>query len=209
MTVKRKKKGTRQRLLESAAIIFSEKGYANTSVAEICDHAEANIASVNYHFRSKEALYLAVLKFTGEQAEALYPFKLDFRDRPEKRFYDFVLALLRRILSEETAGNFYGLVAKEMVEPSGAGGTLVAGEILRHQGLVKALIRDVCGRELNEDLLFRLLFSVMSQCLFFSYNEKGRRYHLQKNPLQFVDAESFARHITDFSLAGINFCCRE
>ena len=104
MTADREKKGTRQRLLESAAAIFTEKGYANISVAEICERAGANIASVNYHFRSKDALYRSVLQFTCEQAEQLYPFSLSSEDKPDVRFYRLILVLLQRILSFEMAG---------------------------------------------------------------------------------------------------------
>ena len=201
------KKGTRQRLLESAAVIFTEKGYANTSVAEICERAGANIASVNYHFRSKDALYRAVLQFTSEQAENFYPFSFSSEDQPEVRLYRLILALLKRILSSEMAGNFYSLVAKEMAEPTIASGEIVSQNIARHQRIMKEIIRDICGLEIDDELLLRLHFSILSQCLFISYNEKGRQHHLQKNPIQFKDAEVFARHIADFSLAGMRCCC--
>lgn len=201
------KKGTRQRLLESAAAIFTEKGYANSSVAEICERAGANIASVNYHFRSKDALYRSVLQFTCEQAEQFYPFPSVFEEKPEDRLYRLILALLQRILSSEMAGSFYTLIAKEMAEPTLASAGIISREIARHQALMREVIRDICGHEIDEELLLRLHFSILSQCLFISYNEKGRQHHLQKNPIQFKDAEIFARHITDFSLAGMRSCC--
>ncbi len=207
MTAGGEKKGTRQRLLDSAAAIFTEKGYANTSVAEICERAGANIASVNYHFRSKDALYRSVLQFTCEQAEQLYPFSLSSEDKPDVRLYDLILALLQRILSSEMAGNFYTLVAKEMVEPTTASAGIVSQTIVRHQGVMKEIIRDICGHKIDDKLLFRLYFSILSQCILISYNQKGRQHHLQHNPIQFEDAETFARHITDFSLAGMRSCC--
>ncbi|MEA3348660.1 MAG: CerR family C-terminal domain-containing protein [Pseudomonadota bacterium] len=207
MSIGGEKKGTRQRLLESAAAIFTEKGYANTSVADICERAGANIASVNYHFRSKDALYRSVLQFTSEQAEAYYPISWSPENNPETRLYQFVLALLQRILSREMAGNFYILFAKEMVEPTVASGGIISQAIARHHDVMKEIIRDICGREIDEELSLRLHFSILSQCFFISYNEKGRQHHLQKNLIQFKDAEVFARHIADFSLAGMRCCC--
>ena len=106
------RKDTRQNLLDSGAELFSEKGYACTSVAEICKRAGANIASVNYHFGSKDALYREVIRYTYEQAETLYPLEIENGGKVEERFYQFVLALLKRILSAEMNGNFYKLVAK-------------------------------------------------------------------------------------------------
>ena len=75
------------RCLECGAELFSEKGYACTSVAEICKRAGANIASVNYHFGSKDALYRSVIQYTYEQAEALYPFEENSSAAVEERFY--------------------------------------------------------------------------------------------------------------------------
>ncbi|MFO7552574.1 MAG: TetR/AcrR family transcriptional regulator, partial [Haliea sp.] len=45
----------------SALQLFTENGYAETSLSDITKRAGANIAAVNYHFGSKEDLYLAVL----------------------------------------------------------------------------------------------------------------------------------------------------
>jgi AcrR family transcriptional regulator len=48
---------TKNRLLEAAGQVFSEKGYELATVREICDRAEANVASVNYYFGDKQRLY--------------------------------------------------------------------------------------------------------------------------------------------------------
>ena len=47
---------TRSRLLEAAARTIADRGFAATTVREICRRAGTNVAAVNYHFRSKEAL---------------------------------------------------------------------------------------------------------------------------------------------------------
>ncbi len=51
----------------SASRIFAEKGYHAATIAEICEQAESNIASVNYHFRDKENLYLEAWRFAFQQ----------------------------------------------------------------------------------------------------------------------------------------------
>lgn len=51
---------TRQRLLDAAEILFAEQGFAETSLRAITARAKANLAAVNYHFGSKEALIRAV-----------------------------------------------------------------------------------------------------------------------------------------------------
>lgn len=51
---------TRTRILDSAQKLFSDKGFRETSLRAITADASVNLAAVNYHFGSKEALVQAV-----------------------------------------------------------------------------------------------------------------------------------------------------
>ncbi len=53
---------TRTLLLDTAERLFAEAGFAATSLRNITAAAGVNLASVNYHFGSKEALLDAVVK---------------------------------------------------------------------------------------------------------------------------------------------------
>lgn len=52
---------TYDRILNTASDVFCEKGFDNTTVRDICEAADANVAAVNYHFGDKQKLYLKVL----------------------------------------------------------------------------------------------------------------------------------------------------
>ena len=52
---------TRDRLLDAAERLFGRDGIAETSLRHITTQAGANLASVNYHFGSKEALFREVV----------------------------------------------------------------------------------------------------------------------------------------------------
>ncbi len=51
---------TKQRVLDAAERLFAQKGFAATSLRTITAEAGVNLASVNYHFGSKEALLQSV-----------------------------------------------------------------------------------------------------------------------------------------------------
>jgi len=53
-------KDTVERILDAAEQLFSEKGFAETSLRNITTKAGVNLAAVNYHFGSKKALIQAV-----------------------------------------------------------------------------------------------------------------------------------------------------
>lgn len=57
-----KKKSTHNLLLECAGQLFAERGYSGTSIKMIADVSKQNIAAVNYHFGTKQNLFVCALK---------------------------------------------------------------------------------------------------------------------------------------------------
>lgn len=55
-------KDTKERLLDAAELLFADHGIGQTSLRDITGLAAANLASVNYHFGSKDALMEAVFE---------------------------------------------------------------------------------------------------------------------------------------------------
>jgi AcrR family transcriptional regulator len=53
---------TKARIMDVAEGLFAEKGYAATSLRDITGEAGTNLASVNYHFQSKEGLLSALVE---------------------------------------------------------------------------------------------------------------------------------------------------
>jgi len=51
---------TRDKILDTAERLFARDGFDATSLRAITTEADVNLAAVNYHFKSKEALVLAV-----------------------------------------------------------------------------------------------------------------------------------------------------
>ena len=51
---------TRDRLIDAARALMTERGVLEVSIAEITQRAEANVALVSYHFNGREGLMLAV-----------------------------------------------------------------------------------------------------------------------------------------------------
>jgi AcrR family transcriptional regulator len=53
---------TKERLLDAAERLFGEAGYAATSLRHVIAAAGVNLASIHYHFGSKEALLIEIVK---------------------------------------------------------------------------------------------------------------------------------------------------
>ena len=52
---------TKQKILDAAEHLFAAQGYSATSLRQIIAEAGVNLASVHYHFGSKEGIVTAVL----------------------------------------------------------------------------------------------------------------------------------------------------
>jgi TetR/AcrR family transcriptional regulator len=55
---------TEAHIKSSAKRVFIEKGYAATTIRDIAESAGANLALINYYFRSKEKLFEVILEET-------------------------------------------------------------------------------------------------------------------------------------------------
>jgi AcrR family transcriptional regulator len=65
---------TRERILETAARLFSSQGYINTSLAQVAEQAQVSKSLIFWHFESKERLFQSAI------GRALEPYVIDVLD---------------------------------------------------------------------------------------------------------------------------------
>jgi AcrR family transcriptional regulator len=78
---------TKVAILDTAERLFATHGFKATSLRAITSEAEANLGAVNYHFSSKDALILAVLRrrmkpLNQERLDLLSRFEQESGDHP-------------------------------------------------------------------------------------------------------------------------------
>ncbi|MDB6021432.1 MAG: transcriptional regulator, TetR family [Pedosphaera sp.] len=195
---------TREHLLEAAANVFAEVGFHAATVREICQRAGANIAAVNYHFGDKEQLYRAVLKETHHCALAKYPadFGLPPRATAEQRLHAFVFSFLMRIFSEGRSARHGKLMAREMIEPTGALDEIVSENIRPMAVVLTGIVGDLLPKS---DVETRRLcaMSVVSQVLFYHHCRPVVMRMFPDMKFDQKGIEKLAAHITRFSLTAI------
>ena len=197
---------TRERLLENACRVFAEKGYQDASIAEICERAGANVAAVNYHFGGKDALYAEVWRHTFETFMQAYPLDGGLpEDAPaEERLFARVHALLQRVFDDGRVGQCFRIGLRELVNPSAALENTRRELIGPHRQHTQALVRELLGPEASaQDVLYCEL-SIINQCLSVNFFKEKRKELLGREHLSKNAVEDLARHITRFSLGGIN-----
>ncbi|HUS91595.1 MAG TPA: CerR family C-terminal domain-containing protein [Phycisphaerae bacterium] len=201
---------TRERLLAAACELFGEKGYHEATIAEICGHAGANIAAVNYHFNSKEDLYVGAWRHSFEQSIRSHPPDGGVGpDAPaEEQFRGRIRALLRRIFDPSCYE--FALVSHEIANPTGLLTDAVEEAIAPLRRAMFALIREVIGPDADDRNVHLCQLSVMSQCLHLSHRKWHQRMGRERGPLPplpgpaDMDVDELVEHVVRFSLGGIH-----
>ncbi len=205
LTVSPNNLGTEQRLLEAAGEVFAEYGYRGATVRQICEKAKANLAAVNYYFRDKDGLYLAVMRYLHTNATDIYPPSLGLKPgaNAEDKLHAFIRSLLNRLLGEGRPNWHMKLAARELIEPTPALDVIVDEAIRPLSQELETIIRELLGSEADDELVRLCMLSVVSQCGFYHHSRAviSRLYPMQKFASQ--DIERLAHHITQFSLSAM------
>ena len=77
------KEKSKQRILDSAAKLFAQKGYDGVGIREICRDADANICMVSYFWGGKKGLYKGIVDNLVERQTAYAKKFFNFDIEPE------------------------------------------------------------------------------------------------------------------------------
>jgi len=116
---------TATRLLNVAETLFSEHGYAMTTVRDIAAKSKVNQALINYHFKNKRGLFNAVFErrasvLLQERVDLLNAAKIKAKNKPiplKELIYAFVYPPLRMAREDKGGQSFVKLQARLHNEP--------------------------------------------------------------------------------------------
>ena len=103
----------KQKFVETAHRLFAERGYYGVSLADVAKELGLTKQAIIYHFKTKEALYGAVLEQLAERLRVLTEEAIVEGDTPLERLRSFVENLGQ--LMREDAGDAR-LIARELLD---------------------------------------------------------------------------------------------
>src|SRR5262245_64123957 len=115
---------TRTRILDAAEELFMQHGFEGTSMRQLTAKAEVNLAAVNYHFGSKDALIEAVFRrrldpMNAARIAALDEIEAAASPTTEAIIRAFVGPSLRMMEDAKGGGrNFIRLLGRTYTEPA-------------------------------------------------------------------------------------------
>ncbi len=172
--------GTKDRILDAAERLFGERGFPSTSLRDITAEAGVNVASVNYHFGSKEALLAAVLE---RRFRPINQERLALLDMVDARsaggpppVEDVVRAFLappyerQREWSRDAQGSFLRLVGRLHSEPN----EVLRPILLEQFEEVRERFHAALQRALpdHSDMSWRMLFMIGSMAFTMTWGPR-------------------------------------
>lgn len=196
---------TRLRILRSAGPIFASSGFEATTVREICAAAGVNLASVNYHFGSKEQLYLETVQLAHrEKLLRVPPPEWPSKATPQDKLRAFVRSILTRCLGEGIVGWETRLLMREMLQPTHACRPLVEEFIRPQFNQLLQVLDEVLPASADQAVRHRIAFSIVGQCLHYRFASEFVSLLIGAEiESAGYSIESLTDHITQFSLGGI------
>src|SRR4249919_2362636 len=158
---------TKDRILDAAESLFMEHGYEATSLRAITSGAGVNLASVNYHFGSKEELFQAVLTrrldpMNQERIDLLEKLERDAGARllsVEKILSAMMIPALRLARDEKRGGkNFLRVLGRAYADPAPFIRHFLSGQYAEMIGRYKEAFLRALPHLSRQELTWRLHF---------------------------------------------------
>ena len=202
------KDDTRTRILKAAGPIFAGKGYDAATVREICQAADAGLASVNYHFRDKESLYAEVVEHAHRTLDEARPPLPDWPPGtpPETKLRDFIRRLMTQIQTGPKAIWAERLLRREFRDPTPACAVVLKERFRRDFGPLEHILDEVLPAETPPHKRRQMLWSVIGQCVAYLIARGFMRLTIDDEEWEsHYGAEQLAEHISEVCLAALGF----
>jgi TetR/AcrR family transcriptional regulator, regulator of cefoperazone and chloramphenicol sensitivity len=200
---------TRERIVEAAGEIFAEKGFDATTVRDICQRADANVAAVNYYFGDKQRLYVeAVVRAHRWRMERARLPEWTAGTPPQQKLADFVLTFIRRVRTGPENTWHTRLIMREMMNPREACVELVQSSIRPQFEILQGILRELLPNETSEEKLHLTAFSIVGQCLFYHFADPVVRNLVAGEEYADYDVDKLTDHIAKFSLGALASAAR-
>lgn len=161
---------TREHLMAAALPLFAERGYHATTVRQIVTMANANVAAISYHFRSKDGLYLEILKRGFAELERGLVGRSAWESEavePEERIRRFVRGRVAPLLRSDRPSLYMKVMAWEGIQPSGLLPAFEDGAILPHMQQTGDLVRPFLPDDADDFEVLVTAVWLIGQCMIF------------------------------------------
>lgn len=192
---------TRARILDAAGQLFAQQGFAETTSKAIAQSAGVDLASINYHFGSRNGLYQAVLLEAHRRIidlDDLHRIAGSGLDA-EQRLLELIDGIVRR--AKHPQAWHPRVMARELMAPTSHLNVLMEEAVPPKMLAISQILAEISGIPANDPAILRCLLSVGTPCIMlvvFGHDMPG--------PMQRViraSRKALVQHLHSFAIAGL------
>jgi len=189
---------TQERILEAAYSVFADRGYEGTSVRAVCTRADVNGASLNYHWKSKEALWLAVCqRAIGDLRSVLLRFI--GQPMPIREMMPVLISGLFEMLQRD--GRPARILTWVSLQPASVQYPGVNEELHHVMPIVMGYFKDLVARgEIADVDVEMVIVNIYGELLAPFVGDLGHRYYFGKGIDDPAHAERVKRALIDHTM---------
>jgi len=199
---------TRTRILDAAEELFMQHGFEGTSMRQLTSRAGVNLAAVNYHFGSKDALIEAVFRrrldpMNAARLAELAKLEANGNLSPEAIIRAFVGPSLHLVEDAKGGGrNFTRLLGRTYTEPSKTLRALIGHMYAPTMERYKAALERALPQMPKDELVWRMHFMFGTLAYTLAATDTVQLIAGCK-PEDRYDAQLLEERLTAFLLAGL------
>lgn len=180
-------------IMETAEMLFAEKGFNGTSVRDIAENAHVNLAMISYYFGSKEKLMEALFEYRSKffklQLESMIENKTL---TPIQKVENLIDQYIGKLMSQH--GFHRVMVREQMTNKNGPISEQIQQLKKQNQELIKKLIHEGqktgdFKKNIDIPLLMMTMVGTINQLI------TTQHYYRDINNLQSLTEEEFQKHI--------------
>ncbi|HSD17903.1 MAG TPA: TetR/AcrR family transcriptional regulator [Thermomonas sp.] len=199
---------TRGRILEAAGALIAHAGFAHTTGKQIAERAGVSLASINYHFESREGLYRALLVEAHQRFVSLS----DLRELASSDLSasEKLKAFIDRLVTQAThrqSGWHVDVLSREILAPSPHIGALTQTALTPKLAVITEVLSELTGIPPGNPGLLRCFLSAMAPCtvlLLMARGVPGPVHDIRQMPQDVI-----SDHLHRFALGGLEAIGRE
>lgn len=201
---------TRLRILDAAESLFMEHGFEATTLRQITGAAEVNLAAVNYHFGSKEALIREVFRrrltwLNQQRLKELERLEAEAGGAPLKpsRILEVFFGVALKMAADTEGGGrtFMRLLGRTYTKPSEFVRGFLAEEYAAVIARFKAALIKALPGVPREEILWR--FHFMLGAMSYAISGVDALHIVAEGALDDGDAEALYARLMSFMLGGL------
>lgn len=202
---------TKQRLVEEAIRLFAIKGVDAVGTRELAGAAGTNIASISFHFGSKEGLYAAVIESVAAELAAIHRQALDEAAKgsaaagedAKGRACRAMACLTKGLLTSHRSQWMSLLLQREFIAPTPSFEKIYAQAVQPTLASVARLLAKATGRDTHSSDIKVLAYAFFIMASAFSRNKITFLRFAGRSEYAEQDIDAISRVLAAFVANGL------